>query len=287
MKSLPQAKLSRKTDYCLRAQFLRISMQNSFNGGIKVFCTFKTAKFFVLPAVFLIVVISVPCYAYGSDDVTRGSLLYPVKKNLERVEYNMANTPEKKFNKCAKFVNRRLAESDRLSKKGIEHNSDLAETINDIMRLTANADRIATSNSFDDKKKMEIEERMNKIKKNQFEAMEKISKIWNVNANGELQDSLAIMIDDLKKDSQIKLLGENGFPVVQIATSTDIYDTYKNAFVSATSSGGASSSNVKRSQEEEKKTKMKKINEIDEAIKIDFVPIDIDNEDYRGREKYR
>lgn len=55
-------------------------------------------------------------YAYSSHSVTEGSILYPVKQKIEKVEGRLQKTPEEKARYYIKIINRREAELRILDK---------------------------------------------------------------------------------------------------------------------------------------------------------------------------
>ncbi len=75
---------------------------------------FRVATAFVLAAV---VVGATGAYAYASPTVTEGTVLYPVKKTLEKVGEKLQVTPEKKAVFLLKQIDRREAEKKVLETK--------------------------------------------------------------------------------------------------------------------------------------------------------------------------
>ena len=67
-------------------------------------------------------------YAYTSDNVTRDSFLYPVKKTLESVEKSFVSTPEETVQFHLKMMERRLAEVRHISEvRGVADEATLKD----------------------------------------------------------------------------------------------------------------------------------------------------------------
>ncbi|MCX6735042.1 MAG: DUF5667 domain-containing protein [Candidatus Peregrinibacteria bacterium] len=86
-----------------------------------------------LVATFILVAFSsTTIYAYGSDSVTNGSILYPLKRTTENVEASFATTPQAKTNYYNKMAKRRMRELAVLEKRGISDELTIKET-NDLI----------------------------------------------------------------------------------------------------------------------------------------------------------
>ena len=90
-----------------------------------------------LTATFVLVIFSsTTIYAYGSDNVTNGSILYPLKISTEKVEETFATTPEAKSNYYKKMAKRRMRELAVLERKGVIDERTIKETDNLIVRAS-------------------------------------------------------------------------------------------------------------------------------------------------------
>lgn len=91
-----------------------------------------------LTATFVLVIFSsTTIYAYGSDNVTNGSILYPLKISTEKVEETFATTPEAKSNYYKKMAKRRMRELAVLERKGVIDERTIKETDNLIVRASS------------------------------------------------------------------------------------------------------------------------------------------------------
>lgn len=84
----------------------------------------------------LVIFSSTTIYAYGSDSVTNGSILYPLKISTEKVEETFATTPEAKSNYYKKMAQRRMRELAVLERKGVIDEKTIKETDNLIVRAS-------------------------------------------------------------------------------------------------------------------------------------------------------
>ena len=225
LNKLPQGKLSRKADWRLRLAFLKLKWQRQAADFYSLLVFRKMAPVAIV-IVLLLSIVFLPYYAYASDDVVRGNILYPIKQGIEKIELSLANTPEKKIEVFTKLAERRLAEVEKLSQEdSTAANDNLAATIDEITVLTVGADTEANSAQNQDKKK-QIENKIAQIKEKQLDKMEKIANKFGLRASDNLLDSLAVNIDDLKKDKQENRGLSEVLSEVRIATSTKNYGLF-------------------------------------------------------------
>ncbi|TAN32743.1 hypothetical protein EPN28_04480 [Patescibacteria group bacterium] len=71
----------------------------------------------VMASVLLLALLATGAYAYNSDEVTEGTVLYPVKQKLEEVEELTKRTPEAKADFYLKQIKRREAEEAALERR--------------------------------------------------------------------------------------------------------------------------------------------------------------------------
>lgn len=84
-----------------------------------------------LSAAFILAIFtSTTMFAYASDDITNGHILYPLKRSAEKVEGIFANSPESKTGYYNKMAVRRMRELAVLEKKGIKDEITIKETSN-------------------------------------------------------------------------------------------------------------------------------------------------------------
>lgn len=77
---------------------------------------------------------STTMYAYASDDITNGHILYSLKRSAEKVEEVFATSPESKTNYYNKMAGRRMREIAVLQKRGIKDEATIKETDNFLAR---------------------------------------------------------------------------------------------------------------------------------------------------------
>ena len=137
---------------------------------------------------FLLFALAVPSYAYSRPKVVNGTLLYPIKRNLENIEYNLVDTETKKQEKEIKFAERRLDEVDIMLEDKKE-NKNIIETINE------------TENIF-----VQIDSDLSKDGLKLDRHIEKITTIaQRAGLDDEpLTDSLATAIEEVKKVASYK-----------------------------------------------------------------------------------
>lgn len=219
LNKLPKGKLSRRTDFKLRIAFLKLKLQKQ-SANFNFSSAFRKMSPAIIAMILLLSLVYLPYYAYASENVIRGNILYPIKQGIEKIELVLADTPAKKVAVMAKLAERRLAETEKLSEdESMAANDNLAATINEITNLTTEAAFEAKSKLNPDEKK-EVDDKIFQIKERQLEKMEKIANKFGLKASDDLLDSLAVNIDDLKKDKQVKNNFSEVLSIVKISTST-------------------------------------------------------------------
>lgn len=219
LNKLPKGKLSRQTDFKLHITFLKLKLQKQ-SVNFNFLSAFRKMSPAIIAMILLLSLVYLPYYAYASENVIRGNILYPIKQGIEKIELVLADTPAKKVAVMAKLAERRLAETEKLSEdESMAANDNLAATINEITNLTTEAAFEAKSKLNPDEKK-EVDDKIFQIKERQLEKMEKIANKFGLKASDDLLDSLAVNIDDLKKDKQVKNNFSEVLSTVKISTST-------------------------------------------------------------------
>lgn len=221
LNKLPKAKLSRKKDFVLRWQFLKISWRKSWQEVLDIIKLRKLAPIFTMITV-LALIVFVPSYAYASSNVTRGNILYPIKQGIEKVELSLADTPNKKVEVYTKLASRRLAEANTLNnRESKQSENSLAETIDEMVELTVSATTIVDT-GLKNNRQENVTEKIREAKRQQLTVMEKIANKQGLRASDKLLDSLVLAIDDLKKE-KTNSDQENNVPKFKIATSSEAY----------------------------------------------------------------
>ncbi|MCX6796786.1 MAG: DUF5667 domain-containing protein [Candidatus Falkowbacteria bacterium] len=223
LKQLPLAKLSKRVDIFLRFKFWQLSWQHSFSKLSGALVIKKSIPVAIIISL-LAMVIGLPYYAYASSQVVRGDILYPVKQVIERVELNLAQTPEKKVEVYNKLAERRLSEIETLSNQQTTTTTEdnLAATIDEMGVLTTQAStQIASSPASSSQQQPAA--KIVRLKEKQLIKMEEIANQRGLSANDKLLDSLALALDDLKQGKKEKDALNTRVPFIQISTSSKAY----------------------------------------------------------------
>lgn len=80
--------------------------------------SFLRFKLQVSTALVLMIFTSTTIYAYNSDGVTNGHILYPLKRSVEKVEEIFVDSPEEKTDYYNRMAERRIRELDYLGERG-------------------------------------------------------------------------------------------------------------------------------------------------------------------------
>jgi hypothetical protein len=120
--NLWQAKNGLKPDDKFRADLwskLDAKLHAEYNSRHSWFET-RVFKFSAVAAgvVLLVICTGTGAYAYTSPDVTEGTILYPIKQNIENVEEKLQITPEAKAKFLLKKIQKREQEAVVMQKKG-------------------------------------------------------------------------------------------------------------------------------------------------------------------------
>ncbi len=79
-------------------------------------------------ALILVLFTSTTIYAYNSDEITNGHILYPLKRSAENVEEIFATSPESKTSYYNKMAGRRIRELSVLESRGVLDEPTIKET---------------------------------------------------------------------------------------------------------------------------------------------------------------
>ncbi len=194
LNNLPKKKLSKRADFTLRFRLLMTFWQKKIIDFPVAFSWPRLRLTPVIAVLLLIVIVTVPGYAYASASVTDGHWLYPVKTAIEQVELNLAHTPEAQVKAYEKLADRRLAEADILSKQGGEKEDNLVKTVDRAVSLTESAaDVAATAPS------PEVKELVDQAQVEQTGALAKVAQNIGINAREDTVDRIALALDKVKR----------------------------------------------------------------------------------------
>jgi|GEM_PF-2264721 hypothetical protein len=112
-----------------------------------------TTKAYVLIVAFVFVIFTggVTTFAYTDDSVTNGSLLYPVKRGIEKIESRLQFTPKASAEFRVKLVRRRLAESRHLSLRGVASSvvaAEVSRAVTDSIEVIQNLPETSERNTL-------------------------------------------------------------------------------------------------------------------------------------------
>lgn len=133
LENLPKRKLSIKTDLKLRYGIYLLILNKKISAlNINQGLFFKNG--ILIGSFLLIFFSSASVYIYADNKITQASILYPLKRNIEKIESFLPIEANKKIQLHSRFATRRLAEAEELlkNKSNIEVNSE----DKDILKMT-------------------------------------------------------------------------------------------------------------------------------------------------------
>lgn len=108
-------------------------------------------------ALVLVLFTSTTLYAYNTDEITNGHILYPLKRTAENVEELFVTSPEAKTNFYNKMAVRRMRELSVLENKGIMDEETIRETDNLLAKAEISAREVPDEEIEDsDENKQEL-----------------------------------------------------------------------------------------------------------------------------------
>lgn len=146
-------------------------------------------------ALIVITLTSATIYAYNSDSVVRGDLLYPLKTTAERVEGFFARTPERRTLYYEKMAKRREAEINNMREKDLYYSKTLEER-DRLLELA----RQEEEQSVDKDSQEKIEYLRENLESNESETNRPLNKNGENSPIRETKDSTTIERDFLDHD---------------------------------------------------------------------------------------
>ncbi len=191
LNNMPQQKLSAKADFKIKGKIYFKIWEKRVNSIFLFNSLFLKKLGFAL--LILVVVSGVPGYAYASNNVTQGHVLYPIKKSIEKIEVGLVFSEEAKAKKYSKFVDRRIEESFVMMKKNAINNSDnLKRTIDNLSATDKKIDQIVEKN------KIQLIDK----KEKQASLLKEIAAKVGVDVDEDIMDSVALAIEELENESE-------------------------------------------------------------------------------------
>jgi hypothetical protein len=97
---------------------LDLAWAQKYPNRVSWFAAHRLQFAMAMSAVVLVSGAGTGAYAYASPDVTEGTMLYPIKQNIENVEEKFQFTPEAKAKFLLKKIKRREQEAEIVRKRG-------------------------------------------------------------------------------------------------------------------------------------------------------------------------
>ncbi len=200
LNNISQQKLSSKTDFKIRkkiySKIWKKNTQSIFIFTPRVLLSGRNPALLKRSAyalLILIIVSGVPGYAYASNNVTQGHVLYPIKKSIEKIEVGLAFSEEAKAKKYSKFVDRRIEESFVMMKKNQTNNNDnLKRTIDNLSATDKKIDQIVEKNKI----------KLIDKKEEQVSLLKEIATKVGVDVSECVMNSVALAIEELENESE-------------------------------------------------------------------------------------
>lgn len=197
LNSLPKFKLGRTTDLGLRMKFLAMDIRKGFGGLFTLMTNRRFRMAISTSAVVLVVVVSVPVYAYASEAVSEGHLLYTIKKGVENIELALKTSDEGKAKTYAKFSERRLEEAAYLAQVSEENEEQVKTIIEEALvngRKSQEALIRIENIEVQEKTKEDIQEK----KQAQQKKLEEIAQKFGLDEDEATIDAVALALEEVK-----------------------------------------------------------------------------------------
>jgi hypothetical protein len=227
LNGLPKARLSRLADLRIRYRLFQHSLYSALPGKAAVswpkISLFKQAFAAVMIVIFIVSGTSV--YAYSNDRVTRGNVLYPLKRGVERIELSLAVNPRSKVVVLNKLARRRLIEAqligqviassaqatslgsssdqavamgEPLSAEDESLDKNLNETINEAAEQMAEADD-QSEQLGDTEKEQAVLERLADADEDHVVRLEELAGTVGIDARETVVDRVAVTLDQARR----------------------------------------------------------------------------------------
>lgn len=193
---MPSHKLGFKADLKIKARLYKMIILEKVNNFSRLF-VFKNLflnRAMVVALMIFVILGSTAFYAYGSERITLGDKLYPLKLTLENVKNNLTPSSVSKVKNYNNLSTRRLEEALILSNKQKEADNNITKTID---RAVENVGKsVATVKKIDNSE--ESEKATTKIKENSDNNLRVLEKIEK-NINHQEHQELLKKIDEAKE----------------------------------------------------------------------------------------
>ena len=223
LQRLPKGRLSRRADWLIRLKLIRAGFFQAFSSSNNVNFFAVTRLRPVLAGVVILVLVfsgATSVYAYNSNEVTRVSLLYPVKRGMENLEGRFATTPADQVNFHNKLAGRRIAEAQFLSfgsvnpvvdqaassteeetfvelKHEKEFNDTLHDADNEIEAANEQAGQIASQAELNRSLALLSDAHLNEL-----DQIKTMAEGLGLEADEQTTDNIALVLDNIKNHQQ-------------------------------------------------------------------------------------
>jgi hypothetical protein len=219
LNNLPKGRLSRRADLMIRQKLMNAGLKQSFFGLKFNFFPIPSLRPALAMVVILVLVFSgvTSAYAYNSDQITRASMLYPVKRGLETIESRFATTPAAQVQFHNKLAERRIAEAQFLSDVSSasttasttdgttpvqlryenEFNDTLSDADNEIDQANQQAGRISNPTELDQSLTLLSDSHLNDLDK-----IKAMAEGVGLEADDRTTDNIALVLDNIKNHQQ-------------------------------------------------------------------------------------
>lgn len=123
-------------------------------------------------------------FAYANPSVSNGTVLYPLKQAIEKVEEKFQRTSEEKITFHAKMMEKRIEEGEKLAERGIEDKETIEMITNEFNQSIAEVDALEEEGKREDTLRF-IQKQ---LKKDKIEAL------------GELEEGIPPQIFDKRRE---------------------------------------------------------------------------------------
>ena len=133
LSKLPKARLSKRADFKIKFKIRGLVLLKNLQKFVKIFFHPHSlvAKVSLTALAIFVVLGGTAVYAVNNDQVTPGSVLYPLKKTIENVEQQLSLTKNAKVDTLNKLSERRLKEALNLAgQDDAKKDSDQVEEVN-------------------------------------------------------------------------------------------------------------------------------------------------------------
>lgn len=213
LNNLPKGRLSRRADLAIRHKLISAGLkQGFFNFN---FFSMPVLRPVLAVAVILVLVFSgvTSVYAYGSDEVTRASVLYPLKRGLENIEARFATSPIAQIEFHNKIAERRIAEAQFLNQAATPGSIDETPPVvlkhenefNDTLRDADNEIKEANEHAGEINDRAELDRSLALLSDAHLNGLDKIKALAagvGIEADDQTTDNIAIVLDNIKSRQQ-------------------------------------------------------------------------------------